>query len=234
MSLDHKQLSVPSGATETNSVRFSDSFSVLASNNDAAFDDFLRIYKESMSVREQKSTDQISAMLKRQDYQTLLLKRNDKAIGFSITFIPPKESFCLLEYMAVDVAYRNAGLGRQLFLRSVGNVFSRSGPIPVLLEVDSDRETSTDQPIIRRRQQFYKRLNCLRIDKLPYILPLPGEGAPPEMDLMIYFPDSVQVISKNRLQHWLKRIYRDVYDCLEDDPRIIEMLKSVTDPVGIL
>jgi ribosomal protein S18 acetylase RimI-like enzyme len=214
-------------------VSFTDSIYPLVSNNDASFKDFLRIYKESIAVRERKSEAQISAMLTRCDYQILLIKRNDLIVGFSIFFVPLKESFCLLEYMAVDAAYRNSGLGRQLFLQSVDYIFSKIGHILVLLEVDSDRELSADQPIRRRRQQFYRRLNCLRIDQLPYILPLPGEGSPPQMDLMIYFQGGVPVIGKIQLQHWLKLIYREVYDCSDDDPRITKMLKAVTDPIRI-
>jgi ribosomal protein S18 acetylase RimI-like enzyme len=220
--------------SKINSDQFIDTFSPLVSNNDASFNDFLRIYKESMPAREQKSAAQISAMLTRDDYQILLLKRNDLAVGFSIVFVPPKESFCLLEYFAVDAAYRNSGLGRQLFLRSADYTFSKAGSVPLLLEVDSDREPSADRLIRRRRQQFYRRLNCLRIDKLPYFLPLPGKGPPPQIDLMVYFLGSVQVIGKAQLQHWLKRIYHDVYDCSEDDPRIMTMLESVTDPVEIV
>ncbi len=74
----------------------------------------------------------------------------------------------------------------------------------------------------------------MRIDDLSYILPLPGEGPPPQMDLMIYFQKKAQVISKMQLQHWLELIYRDVYDCLDDDPRIIKMLKPVPDPIRIV
>ena len=66
-----------------------------------------------------------------------------------------------------------------------------------------------------------------------YILPLPGEGSPPQMDLMIYFQGGVPVIGKIQLQHWLKLIYREVYDCSDDDPRITKMLKVVTDPIRI-
>jgi hypothetical protein len=234
VSLDQKHVSDPSDTSKANLDRLIDTFSSLSHENDASFKDFLRIYTESMPVRERKSTVQISAMLTRLDYQILLLKRNEVTIGFSIVFAPPRESFCLLEYFAVDAAYRNSGLGHLLFLRSVDNVFSKAGQIPVLLEVDSDREPSEDQPIRRRRQQFYKRLNCMRIDDLSYILPLPGEGPPPQMDLMIYFQKRVPVISKMQLQHWLNLIYRDVYDCLDDDPRITKMLKPVPDPIRIV
>ena len=213
--------------------RFIDSFAPLVSTHDASFNDFLRIYKESMVVREQKSVAQISAMLTRPEYQILLLKRNDLTVGYSIVFALPRESFCLLEYIAIEAAHRNSGLGRKLFRRSVDNIFSKIGPVPVLLEVDSDGEPSADQAMRKRRQQFYRRLDCLRIGTLSYILPLPGEGAPPQMDLMVYFPEGARVVSKQELQHWLEVIYREVYGCPDDDPRIMKMLKTVTDPIEI-
>jgi ribosomal protein S18 acetylase RimI-like enzyme len=234
VSFDQKRVTDSSGTSKANLDRFIDTVSPLSAGTDASFKDFLRIYKESMPVREQKSTAQISAMLVRLDYQILLLKRNEVTVGFSLFFAPPQESFCLLEYFAVDAAYRNAGLGHLLFLRSVDRVFAKTGQIPVLLEVDSDREPSEDQPVRRRRQQFYRRLNCRRIDDLSYILPLPGEGPPPQMDLMIYFQNKAPVISKTQLQHWLRLIYRDVYDCLDEDPRIVKMLEPVSDPIRIV
>ncbi|MGH8491047.1 MAG: GNAT family N-acetyltransferase [Gammaproteobacteria bacterium] len=64
------------------------------------------------------------------DYEILLLKRNDVAIGFSVVFMPLQESFCLLEYMAVHAAYRNSGLGRHLFLRTVQDVGENFQEIP--------------------------------------------------------------------------------------------------------
>jgi ribosomal protein S18 acetylase RimI-like enzyme len=224
----------PGATSKANTDRFTDTFSPLSSVSDPSFKDFLRIYKESLSIREQKSAAQISAMITRPDYQLYLLKRNAVTIGFSMVFAPPKESFCLLEYFAVDAAFRNQGLGHQLFLRSVDSVFSKNGQIPMLLEVDSDREPSADQPTRKRRQQFYRRLNCLRINNLSYMLPLPGEGPPPQMDLMVYFKGSAPLIGRNQLKHWLKLIYHDVYGCSVDDPRIIKMLETVGDPVVLV
>jgi hypothetical protein len=234
MSFDEKRTPASGESSKACSDRFTDSFSRLVSDSDAPFKDFLRIYEESISVRERKSESEISQMLSRPDYRVILLRRDDAAVGFSIVFVPLKESFCLLEYMAVDAPHRNAGLGRKLFLGTVDNIFSKTGHVPMLLEVDSDREHSADQPMRRRRQQFYRRLDCLRIDQLPYILPLPGKGAPPQMDLMVYFPGGTQVVPKRQLQHWLKLIYHDVYGCAEGDPRIAEMLKTVTDPAGLV
>ncbi|MBU1418082.1 MAG: GNAT family N-acetyltransferase [Proteobacteria bacterium] len=207
----------------------------LVSCSDPSFDEFYSIYEGSLPLRERKSKAQISAVISRPDYKTLLLKRNDVVIGFSMLFIATEESFCLLEYMAIHPVYRNSGLGRELFLHTFQNVVvSDHGASYGLLEVDSDREQSEDQEMRRRRQRFYRRLGCFRIDRLSYLLPLPGEGPPPQMNIMVYPPDRFLTISKHQLKQWLKVIYNKVYDCCPDDPRITKMMKYIGDPVKLL
>ncbi|MEK7321600.1 MAG: GNAT family N-acetyltransferase [Pseudomonadota bacterium] len=208
-----------------------DQYALLTSSNDASFEEFYSIYFSSMPAREQKSRALLAAMAARADYRILLVIRKAAVIGFSVVFAPPEESFRLLEYMAVHAEHRNAGVGGRLFLRSVQDAVNGRGNIPVLLEVDSDREFSADQAIRKRRRQFYKRLGCCRIEGLSYILPLPGKGAPPQMDLMIYFPEGVSPVGKPYLERWLKAIYQGVYNCSSDDPRIAQMMRTVTDPV---
>jgi len=208
-----------------------DSYSPLESSGEPSFEEFYRIYFESLPLREQKPKALISAIVSRPDYKILLLKRKSAVIGFSVVYSPPKEGFCLLEYMAVHAAYRDSGLGRQLFLRSVQDVASRSGRIPMLLEVDSDRESCADQAIRTRRRHFYERLGCFRMDGLPYILPLLGQGSPPQMDLMIYAADGKPLVRKSQLGRWLTVVFQEVYDCPPDDPRIALMMTTVADPV---
>ena len=211
-----------------------DTYESLISRDDHSFDDFYRIYAESMPLREQKPRAAISAMASRSDYKILLVKRNGITIGFSVLFVPMGESFSLLEYMAIHTAYRDSGAGGKLFQRSIQEVTSDRGDIPLLLEVDSDRGPSADQAIRRKRKNFYRRLGCFQIDGLHYLLPLPGQGSPPEMDLMIYLPDSFPPIQKSQLERWLKVIYQQVYNCSPDDPRIIQMMNSLTDPIRIV
>jgi hypothetical protein len=148
--------------------------------------------------------------------------------GFSILFLPPAERFALLEYMAVTPERRNRGLGSALFKQTV-----QHASLPILLEVDSDREPSGDREMRTRRQQFYRRLGCVRVAGLHYILPLPGQGPVPEMDLLLYSAEPLRQLSKHDLERWLRTIYRDVYRCSVDDPRIAQMLHDVSDPVRL-
>lgn len=207
----------------------------LVSSRDPAFDEFFAIYVESIPLRERKTRAQISEIVTRPDYRVLLIKKkNTMILGFSMLFTPAQESFCLLEYMAVHPAYRNLGLGGQLFLRTFEDFVFHDGTVYGVLEIDSEREPSPDQDIRRRRQRFYRRLGCLRIAELSYVLPLSAEDSPPQMDLMVYFPDGVSFLRKAQLRHWLEVIYNKVYNCSPNDPRIVRMMEPVNDPVKLV
>ena len=200
---------------------------------DQYFEALYAIYCESIALREQKSKADLAAMVSKPNYQLLLAQHDSSVVGFSIVFVAGGESFCLLEYTAVDKSYRRRGVGSELFEETVGAVYRSHGVIPILLEVDSDREPSPDQAQRRRRQNFYRRLSCRRIADCAYILPLPGENAPPEMDLFVYVPEPAPTIRRAKLERWLKLIYRDVYGCSADDHRIAIMLDGVSDPIDL-
>lgn len=207
-----------------------DVYEPLVSRKDPSFAAFFRIYSESMPLREQKGKALVAAMVGQPHYRFLLLKRDGVTIGFSAIFCPPSESFCLLEYMAIHPMHRNSGLGRGLFLRSIQEVVATRGSIPVLLEVDSDRGLEGDVTMIRRRQQFYRRLGCVRVEGLSYVLPLPGDGPPPPMDLFVYLPAGLPAIRKPQLERWLSVVYESVYDCSPNDPRLGAMMATLCDP----
>lgn len=208
-------------------------FEPLGANDDRSFEGFYRIYAESISIREQKPKDQIAAMVQRPDYRVILAKRDGRVIGFSALFLPRRESFGLLEYMAIQAPHRSGGVGAALFRRSI-QAISSPGEAPMLVEVDSELDSAPDQALRQRRQQFYRSLGCLRIEGLSYLLPLPSEAPPPEMDLMVYVPPSIGSIPKSRLERWLKVVYQEVYGCSPDDSRIIRMLEPVSDPIGLV
>lgn len=195
---------------------------------------FYAIYVESIAQRERKSQDWISSMLASPDYATILLKDEGCVAGLSILFLPRSDAFGLLEYMAVAAWGRNRGWGNELFRHSVQAAAQQRGrPLPLLLEVDSDREDSADRALRVRRQQFYRRLGCLRVANLAYVLPLPGPTPPPEMDLFVYPAGELATLRKADLERWLKLVYQDVYNCSPQDPRIGRMLQAVSDPVKL-
>ncbi len=139
--------------------------------------------------------------------------------------------------MAVAPDQRNHGLGAELFRQTMkAAVLPEERSLPVLLEVDSDREAASDRALRTRRERFYRRLGCLRLAGLRYLMPLPGEGSPPEMDLLIYQAVPLgrrapSAIPRGAVKQWLETIYRDVYHCSPDDPRLAQMVAGLPDPV---
>jgi GNAT superfamily N-acetyltransferase len=209
----------------------------LASSEGETFRQLYAIYAASIAAREQKPESWIAAMVDAPDYQVWVAKAGDLVRGFSILFVPAAGGFALLEYMAVAPAQRNHGMGGELFRRTVERAVTPEGrPLPVVLEVDSDREAASDRALRTRRERFYRRLGCLRIAGLRYIMPLAGEGPPPEMDLLVYAAEPLgrlagSEVSRSDVTRWLETIYRDVYHCPPDDPRLAQMLVGLPDPV---
>ncbi len=156
-------------------------FELLTADNGTAFERLHRIYVEAIPERERKSKEKLQEMARHADYRFVLAMLGNEVVGFSILFAPVDESFNLLEYIAVDAAYRNAGIGARLLTHTIG----LTAGTPMLVEVDSDREECSDRAVRTGRIGFYRRHGCRRIEGLEYILPLPGEGDPPVMDLLV-------------------------------------------------
>ncbi len=57
------------------------------------------------------------------------------------------------------------------------------------------------------------------------------------MDLFVYTAEPLghplprSEIPRSEVQRWLETIYRDVYHCSPDDPRLTQMVASLPDPV---
>jgi GNAT superfamily N-acetyltransferase len=209
----------------------------LASSQGETFRQLYAIYAASIAAREQKRESWLAAMIDAPEYRVWVAKAGGLVRGFSILFVPAAGGFALLEYMAVAPERRNQGLGAELFRQTVDRaVTPGERPLPVILEVDSDREASSDRALRTRREAFYRRLGCLRIAGLRYLMPLPGEGSPPEMDLLVYTAAPVgrparSEVPRSEVKLWFETIYRDVYHCSPDDPRVAQMVASLPDPV---
>jgi GNAT superfamily N-acetyltransferase len=205
----------------------------LESSEGETFRQLYAIYAASIAAREQKRESWIAAMIDAPEYRFWVAKAGGLVRGFSILFVPAAGGFALLEYMAVAPDQRNHGLGAELFRRTMEQAVPPPGerPLPVLLEVDSDREASSDRALRTRRERFYRRLGCLRIAGLRYLMPLAGDGSPPEMDLLIYTREPLGRLARSEVRRWLETIYHDVYHCSPDDPRLAQMVAALPDPV---
>jgi len=61
-------------------------------------------------------------------------------------------------------------------------------------------------------------------------MPLAGDGSPPEMDLLVYIREPLGRLARSEVRRWLETVYRDVYHCSPDDPRLAQMVAALPDP----
>jgi hypothetical protein len=152
--------------------------------------------------------------------------------AFAITFHGSPD-VALLEYLAVSPTHRSQGLGSALFRHVASSL-----PCPLLIEVDSPESPGPDQPLRHRRLSFYRRLDCLRLAGLPYLLPLPTN--PPPMWLLLHPPTQSSALSPQSwlplptLRTYLTTLYTRVYHQPADDPRVPAMLAGLPDPLPLL
>lgn len=198
----------------------------LCKKNRDGFDEFYAIYSISFPLSEQKSKEELLKMLHSSCCTIFISKNNNKTTGFCIIFHSLQTSFYLLEYMAVDTTKRSSGIGSKLFSYATRQIFSKNGIKPLLIEIDSSEEKSDEQEIREKREQFYKKLGCRKINQFDYILAIKNDKKAPPMKLLVYY-NSIQNISKSLLQEWLEDIYMLVYGCSKDDERISKMLLDV-------
>jgi hypothetical protein len=195
-------------------------------NDRARFDAFYAIYRVSFPLSEQKSYEELLRMGSLPSY-TIFTAQNDEAIlGFCIVFHDSEVDFYLLEYMAIDAQKRSLGLGSKLFLASIDSLVQQHGLKPLIIEIDSSKKPSPEQPIRKKREQFYRKLGCKKIDPLDYILPLKSDETPPPMELLVYHP-TLNHLSKEHLKRWLEILYTKVYSCSINDARLTTMLEQM-------
>ncbi len=206
----------------------------MVSPGDVAFGPLLEIYAEAIPARERKAPEALAGMVGREDYLVLVMESQGRILGFSLLLCPLGENFFLLEYMAVESAHRDQGLGGLLFRESLAAARAGAADRWCLVEVDSLRDPGEGSVQRSRRQRFYRREGCRQVDRLAYLLPLPGADAPPAMDLFVHQPGPPSVaVPLAIVERWLKTIYRDAYGCAPGDGRIQEMLRDLGDPVAL-
>lgn len=198
-------------------------FANLRAGSSDDFDALLAIYAEALPLRERKTSRALRAMCDADDYRVVVAKAGGAIVGFFVLFVG--RDMALLEYMAVAKAKRGRGYGASLYRHARREAGSS---VPLLLEVDSDREAAADRELRTRRKSFYRRLGCKVIEGLEYVLPLPGEGKAPAMDLLVdNGAEPTESVAKPLVAQWLREIYTRVYSCTADDPRLLKMLASL-------
>lgn len=193
---------------------------------DPRFDGLLRLYAAAIPERERKSAAAVRAMAVSPVHRVALAELDGEVAGFFLLYAG--ERLALLEYLATEERRRGRGLGARL----VRAARAAAGERPFLVEVESDREAAPDRELRARRIAFYARLGCRRLQGLDFVLPLPGEGPPPALDLLVGGVEA-ESVERDRVASWLNEIYAGVYGCPGEDPRLRAMIASLPPRVAL-
>jgi len=196
------------------------------------FAELWRIYATAIAANERKPRWMIEAMCAREEYRLLTLGDAQRASAFAIVYLSRESDCALLEYMAVDACERNQGLGAQM-LQGAFAAANAERERTLLLEVDSPCEQCEDRELRTRRQKFYLRNGCRRVEGLHYLLPAWLPITPPMMDLLLLRND-VAAPAKEDLRRWLKDVYVNVYGTNGEDARIEMMLEGVAQTASLM
>ena len=146
----------------------------IADASSSAFANVVGIYQEAFPASERKPVAFLEQAIERADYRLYGAAQSGETVGMALVYRSTEHPFALLEYMAVAAARRGGGLGEQLFTGLAGLVNR-----PLLLEVESERPGAEGAALRRRRLDFYRRLGCLTVAGLDYVMPKVSAAAPP-------------------------------------------------------
>ena len=155
------------------------------------FDRCLLILEESIPADARLPSSRLMDLLAGNAYQLWCFRRaselGDGVAGAALLYFSTDLPFVLLDYLAIDAARRNQGLG-SAFFRGLASRISTEKPGAdwLILEVDDDREGSEEhRATSRRRMEFYRRLGAQLLANLPYRFPC-ADGDFLPMRLMVH------------------------------------------------
>lgn len=192
-------------------------------------DAFIAIYEEALPPSERKPTATILAQAETPDFRVLLRRGGGGVEGFAILYVPAGEDFAMLEYLAVDHRLRGQGTGAAI----MAAILEAVGERLLIVEIETDREETPDRDTRVRRRLFYERAGAHRVAGLHYRMPRVGADEPPAMDLMLHPRGRAETVTPGRAAHWIRKIYRDVYDVGIGEDALHAMLRNMPETAVI-
>lgn len=137
------------------------------------------LLRRDFTPEELKDYRQLESLISKGKYKMLLAnhKESNALTGFACIYEIEETNALWLDYIAVDVQFRNSGYGSALF-NSIAGYKKDEGSLAVFLEVEiPEEEDGPEQEIQKRRIRFYERNGAARLP-VDYHLPT-KEGSMP-------------------------------------------------------
>ena len=165
------------------------------------------LYEEDFPEEERLDSKLLAKKIKSKKYNLFLIKRKKELMGYIIVYHDDK--FALFDYFAIVKKYRDLGYGTHV-VKSLTFEFDY-----MLFEVEKDDniEGSTKH----RRQNFYKRLGCAKID-CGY--KLPTQDGSVDMDLMILTNKTSR--GREQTKNFVKNAVLFIHNDIPHTPEVID------------
>lgn len=191
----------------------------------AYFEQVERIYLASFPISQIRPTKMITHMLEFDpNYHLLLVRQRDTIVGFSLLYAFNELSAAFLDFMAIDKAYRDRGIGSNL-LKYTLNASRRfvTNSIGVIFEVERESTIEHVKSGFRyRRVKFYRRHGARAFDNVQYMLPDLHGGKHQDMYLMIIPNRKLVYLKKSIVLRIIKSIYLTMYH-YHDDSDLLDL-----------
>jgi GNAT superfamily N-acetyltransferase len=173
-----------------------------------------KIYLDSFPVSQLRPTRMITRMLAVDpNYHLFVARQSDTLVGFTLVYAFNDLNTQFLDFMAIDRAYRNRGVGGKLFTHMV-NISKQivMNSIGLIFEDERERPMENNKDGFRhRRVLFYRRLEAKAFDNVHYMLPDLHGGKPQDMYLMIIPNWELAYLEKGFVFQIIKSIYLTIY-----------------------
>lgn len=180
----------------------------------AYFKQVERIYLDSFPISQLRPTRMITRMLAVDpNYHLFMARQSDTIVGFALVYSFNDLNIQFLDFMAIDQAYRNRGIGGKLFTHMV-NISKQIvlNSIGLIFEVERERTMENNKNGRRDgRVLFYRRHGAKAFDNVHYMLPDLHGGKPQDMYLMIIPNWELVYLEKGFVFQIINSIYLTIY-----------------------
>ncbi|HEX5519940.1 MAG TPA: GNAT family N-acetyltransferase [Candidatus Nitrosocosmicus sp.] len=189
--------------------------------NSSEFKQSIELYKNSFPYNETRRSEDIENLLKKdENYYLIASLYNNLVNGISLMYVFRSLNFGLLDYIAIDPAFRSQGLGKKTFKFTYEKLVTIiPNGIGLVMEVQKENDLDKEGKDARKnRIKFYNSLEVKLLDKVNYFLPQIHSGTKEEeMHLMIKPLVKTDYLTREQVFMCIENIYRTIYQYHNND-----------------
>lgn len=174
-------------------------------------DEIYEDMQQQFPPEELKPRERLQKLMADSCYRLYICKSDSVDIGYIFCYTA---DFLMVDYFAVFRKYQSMGFGskilKKLFERDIKGCF---------FEVE---KINPDELCTARRQEFYKRLGCVKTE-IRYLFPSYQGGIP--MDLF-YYPINVCYLENSEIMNFLSSLFKSIHCDVPDVELVLSKIRS--------